>query len=154
MDISKNQWRSTGGKTSRINALVKRLQFTPKKDRCTKAIENFTRAWLLILDLPLFCLRQGGNSRRLVVKELIFYHSIGRIEFFLLLLPDITESMSCWLPLFTFSKLRQQTGQSIAFLNWDSQRGRDLATSGRNKKIFIWANLSLIYHRKPASLAS
>jgi hypothetical protein len=33
---------------------------------------------------------------------------------------------------------------NIAFLNWDSQQDRDLATSGRNKKNFNWANLILM----------
>ena len=43
--------------------------------------------------------------------------------------PDIAKFLLCWL------------------LNWDSQQGRDLATSGRNKKISIWPILYL-YHEE------
>ena len=35
-------------------------------------------------------------------------------------------------------------GLSLEKLNWDSQQGRDLAMSGRNKKKFNQANLILM----------
>ena len=61
---------------------------------------------------------------------------IERLKFFLLC-PDVAKS----LPVGCLS---------LAFLNWDSQQGRDLATSGRNKKnsirpiLFIYYEESLV----------
>ena len=42
-------------------------------------------------------------------------------------------------------------GVSLAFLNWDSQQGRDLATSGRNKKKSIGPILFLCYEESLVS---
>ena len=52
-------------------------------------------------------------------------NKIGPIEFFLR--PDVAKSLS----------LCPAGCLSLEKLNWDSQQGRDLATSGRNKKISI-----------------
>jgi hypothetical protein len=40
--------------------------------------------------------------------------------------------------------LKMMLKSGLEKLNWDSQQGRDLATSGRNKKNFIWADLIFI----------
>ena len=51
-----------------------------------------------------------------------YKNKISRIDFFLLS-PDVAKSLPCWL-----SQFRKA--------NWDSQKGRDLVTSGRNNQKF------------------
>ena len=49
-----------------------------------------------------------------------------------------------WLSGFSIKILCPVGCLSLAFLNWDSQQGRDLATSGGNIFFFNWTNLILV----------
>ena len=95
------------------------LIFFQRKKKIQKDLTNFQHWKMILRIIILRCSRRVfiilvSLTEKLYSEKMLMDFPWRFTQLFFLLCPDVAKSLPCWLSQFTFSKLRQPTGQTLS----------------------------------------